>query len=33
MILDYDRPRDGFIRVSQYSLNTVIAEMEANLAK
>ncbi len=33
MILDYDRPRDGFIRVSQYSLKTVIAEMEANLAK
>jgi len=33
MILDYDRPRDGFIRVSQYSLNTVIAGMEANLAK
>jgi hypothetical protein len=33
MILDYDRPRDGFIRVSQDSLNTVIAEMEKNLAK
>jgi hypothetical protein len=33
VILDYDRPRDGFIRVSQYSLNTVIAEMEANLAR
>ena len=33
MILDYDRPRDGFIRVSQYSLNAVIAEMEENLAK
>jgi hypothetical protein len=33
IILDYDRPRDGFIRVSLYSLNTVIAEMEANLAK
>ena len=33
MILDYDRPRDGFIRVSQDSLITVIAEMEKNLAK
>ncbi len=33
MILDYDRPTDGFIRVSQYSLNTAIAEMEAYLAR
>jgi hypothetical protein len=33
MIHDYDRPTDGFIRVSQYSLNTVIAEMEAYLAR
>ncbi|MBT8133667.1 MAG: hypothetical protein KJO03_04100 [Gammaproteobacteria bacterium] len=33
MILDYDRPRDGFIRVNQDSLITVIADMEKNLAK
>lgn len=33
MIHDYDRPSDGFIRVSEYSLKTVIAEMEAYLAR
>lgn len=33
MIIDYDRPNNGFIRVSHYSLEVVIAEMEANLAK
>lgn len=33
MIHDYDRPTDGFIRVSHDSLNSVIAEMEAYLAR
>ncbi len=33
MIIDYDRPSDSFIRVNQYSLNTVIADMEADLAR
>lgn len=32
MILDFDRPNDGFILVPDYSLLTVIADMEAELA-
>lgn len=33
MIIDFDRPRDGFIQVSNYSLNAIVAEMEATMAK
>ena len=33
VIFDFDRPGDGFIRVSQTSLIDVIAAMEADLAK
>ncbi len=33
IIIDFDRPADGFIRVDQYSLNAVIAKMEADLAR
>ena len=33
VILDFDRPSSGFIRVSQESIHAVIAEMEADLAQ
>ncbi len=33
IIIDFDRPGDGFIRVNQQSLNAAIADMEANLAR
>lgn len=33
VILDFDRPSSGFIRVSQESIHTVIAEMEADVAQ
>jgi hypothetical protein len=33
VIFDFDRPSDGYIHVSQTSLNDVIAEMEADLRK
>ena len=33
MILDYDRPADGFIRLNHNSLIAAIAEMEADLAR
>lgn len=33
VIIDFDRPSDGLIRVSQASLYNVIGEMEADLAK
>ena len=31
VILDFDRPLDGMVIVNQHSLNSVIAEMEADL--
>jgi hypothetical protein len=33
IIIDFDRPSDGAIRVNQYSLNAAITAMEANLAR
>ena len=33
MIIDFDRPNDGFIIVSQYSLSATIADMEKELIK
>lgn len=33
VIQDFDRPLSGFIRVSHDTLHSVIAEMEADLAK
>ena len=33
MILDFDRPNDGFILVPDYSLLTVIADMETELSQ
>lgn len=33
LIIDYDRPTDGFIRVPHQSIDAVIAEMEAELAR
>jgi hypothetical protein len=29
--MDFDRPNDGFVIVSNHSIYAVIAEMEANL--
>ena len=33
VILDFDRPNDGLVTVSQYSINSVIAHMEADLGQ
>jgi hypothetical protein len=33
VILDFDQPLDGFIRVNLDSLTNIINEMEANLAQ
>jgi len=33
VIMDFDRPVSGFIRVSQASLQSAIAEMEADLGQ
>ena len=33
IIIDYDRPSDGFIRVNQASIFAVVADMEAELAR
>lgn len=33
VIMDFDRPNDGLIRISQDSLFSAIANMEANLAR
>jgi hypothetical protein len=31
VILDFDRPNDGLVIVSQYSIQSVISDMEADL--
>lgn len=33
VILDFDRPNDGFVVVSNLSIETTVAEMEADLGK
>ena len=33
IIIDFDRPNDGFIRVNHYSLEAAIANMEENMAR
>jgi hypothetical protein len=33
VILDFDQPIDGFIRVNHESLTNIVNEMEANLAQ
>jgi hypothetical protein len=33
IILDFDRPGDGLILVDEFSINAVIADMEADLGQ
>ena len=33
VILDFDRPNDGFVVVSNLSIEAAVAEMEADLGK